>query len=78
MTCGRVRLWKKRPTFEELMVISKCCIARGAKRANWKAVYKLTELLVIGGSLHAVRLKLKSKTKWKRKSPLQLRILGYK
>lgn len=41
--------------------------ASGAERAYWKAVDKLTELLVAEGALHAVRLKQKSKTKRKKK-----------
>ena len=45
--------------------------ASGAERAYRRAVDKLTELLVAEGAIHAVRLKQKSKTKRKRKSPPQ-------
>ena len=71
MTCGRVGPWKDRPTFEELAVMFEGSTASGAERAYRKAVDKLTELLVAEGALHAVRLKQKSKTKRKRKSPPQ-------
>lgn len=71
MTCGRVSSWKDRPTFEELAVMFEGSTASGAERAYRKAVDKLTELLVAEGAIHAVRLKQKSKTKRKRKSPPQ-------
>lgn len=64
---GRVGSWKNRPTFEELAVMFEGNTASGAERAYWKAVDKLTELLVAEGALHAVRLKQKSKTKRKKK-----------
>ena len=67
MTCGRVGSWKNRPTFEELAVMFEGSTASGAERAYRRAVDKLTELLVAEGSLHAVRLKQKSKTKRKKK-----------
>ena len=67
MTCGRVGLWKNRPTFEELAVMFEGSTASGAERAYRKAVDKLTELLVAEGALHAVRLKQVSKTKQKKK-----------
>ncbi len=44
MTCGRVGLWKNRPTFEELAVMFEGSTASGAERAYRKAVDKLTEL----------------------------------
>ncbi len=66
MTCGRVGPWKDRPTFEELAVMFEGSTASGAERAYRKAVDKLTELLVAEGAIHAVRLKLKSKTKRKK------------
>ena len=67
MTCGRVGSWKNRHTFEELAVMFEGSTASGAERAYRKAVDKLTELLVAEGSIHAVRLKQKSKTKRKKK-----------
>ena len=67
MTCGRVGSWKDRPTFEELAVMFEGSTASGAERAYRRAVDKLTELLVAEGSIHAVRLKQKSKTKRKKK-----------
>ncbi len=71
MTCGRVGSWKNRPTFAELAVMFEGSTASGAERAYRRAVDKLTELLVAEGALHAVRLKQKSKTKRKRKTPPQ-------
>ena len=67
MTCGRVGSWKDRPTFEELAVMFEGSSASGAERAYRRAVDKLTELLVVEGAIHAVRLKQKSKIKRKKK-----------
>ena len=67
MTCGRVGSWKGRPTFEELAVMFEGSTANGAERAYRRAVDKLTEFLVAGDVIHAVRLKQKSKTKRQKK-----------
>lgn len=67
MTCGRVGSWKHRPTFEELAVMFEGSTASGAERAYRKAVEHLTEHLVADGTLHAVRLRQKSKTRLKKK-----------
>ena len=67
MTCGRVGSWKGRPTFEELAVMFEGSTANGAERAYRRAVDKLTEFLVAGDAIHAVRLKQKSKTKRQKK-----------
>ncbi len=67
MTCGRVGVWKDRPTFEELAVMFEGSTASGAERAYKKAVDKLAEHLVANGVLCSVRLKQKSKTTRKKK-----------
>ena len=67
MTCGRVRPFKDRPTFEELAVLFEGSTASGAERAYRRAVEHLTLLLVESGALHAVHLKLLSTTRRKRK-----------
>ncbi len=67
MTCGRVGSWKHRPTFEDLAIMFEGSTANGAERAYKKAIEHLTEALVANGTIHAIRLKQKSKTKHKRK-----------
>ena len=67
MTCGRVSSWKDRPTFEELAVLFEGSTASGAERAYRKATEKLTLLAAAEGAVRAVRLKLKSQTKQKKK-----------
>ena len=67
MTCERVGSWEERPSFEELAVMFEGSTASGAERAYRRAVDRLTELLVAEGALHAIRLKLKSKIKRKKK-----------
>ena len=67
MTCGRVGSWNHRPTFEDLAVMFEGSTANGAERAYKKAIEHLTEALVDNGTLHAIKLKQKSKTKHKSK-----------
>ena len=68
MTCGRVSPWKDRPTFEDLAVMFEGTTAGGAERAYRRAVEHLTELLVEGGVLSCVRLKLESQKNRKKKN----------
>ena len=69
MTCGRVSPISTRLTFEELAVLFEGSTASGAERAYRKAVDHLACLLTEAGVLHMIRLKRKSQTKRKRKSP---------
>ena len=54
-------------SFMRFSICASYCTLSGAERAYRKAVDKLTELLVVEGALHAVRLRLKSKTKRKKR-----------
>ena len=69
MTCGRVSPISTRLTFEELAVLFEGSTAGGAERAYRKAVEHLACLLTEAGVLHMIRLKRKSQTKHKKKSP---------
>ena len=67
MTCGRVSPLSERKSFEELAVMFEGSTASGAERAYWRAVEKLTVLLVETGALHAVRLRRKLVKRAKKK-----------
>ena len=62
MACGYVAPMSTQPSFERLAEMSEYSSASGAERAFQKALDRLTEMLVKDGALHAVRLRLKSKT----------------
>lgn len=67
MDCGHVKLWNRRPSWEELAVLFEDTTASGAERAYKKAVLHLAQLLVEDGLLHMVSLKRKSQKKRKEK-----------
>ena len=63
----RQRFIKTQPGFDRLAEMFEYSSTSGAERAFQKAVDHLTEVLVKDGALHAVRLRLKSKTPRKTK-----------
>ena len=62
MECGYVAPMETQPSFERLAEMFEYSSASGAERAFYKAVDRLTEMLVKDGALHAVRLRMKTKT----------------
>ena len=67
MDCGYVAPMKTQPGFDRLAEMFEYSSTSGAERAFQKAVDHLTEVLVKDGALHAVTLRLKSKTPRKAK-----------
>ena len=67
LACGYVVPMSTQPSFERLAEMFEYSSASGAERAFQKAVDHLTEVLVKDGALHAVTLRLKSKTPRKAK-----------
>ena len=67
MDCGYVAPMKTQPGFDLLAEMFEYSSTSGAERAFQKAVDHLTEVLVKDGALHAVTLRLKSKTPRKAK-----------
>ena len=67
MDCGYVAPMKTQPGFDRLAEMFEYSSTSGAERAFQKAVDHLTEVLVKDGALHAVTLRLKSKTPRKTK-----------
>ena len=67
MDCGYVAPMKTQPGFDRLAEMFEYSSTSGAERAFQKAVDHLTEVLVKDGALHAVTLRLESKTPRKTK-----------
>ena len=67
MACGYVAPMKTQPGFDRLAEMFEYSSTSGAERAFQKAVDHLTDVLVKDGALHAVTLRLKSKTPRKTK-----------
>ena len=67
LACGYVAPMSTQPGFDRLAEMFEYSSTGGAERAFQKAVDHLTEVLVKDGALHAVRLRLKSKTPRKAK-----------
>ncbi len=63
MTCGCVRPWKNRASFEELAVQFEGSSASGAEKAYQKAVEHLIRDLVGDGTIRAARIQRKSASK---------------